>query len=68
MELTPLRTFLVLAELGHMTRAAGELHLTQPAVSAQLARLEEELGQQLFDRTPRGMELTEAGRLFPSLC
>ena len=64
MELAPLRTFLKLADLGHMTRAAGELHLTQPAVSAQLAKLEEELGQRLFDRTSRGMELTEAGRLF----
>ncbi len=47
-----------------MTRAAKQLHLTQPAVSAQLARLEDELGQRLFDRTPTGMVLTEAGETF----
>jgi LysR family cyn operon transcriptional activator len=64
MELSPLRTFLAIAREGNMTRAAAELHLTQPAVSAQLARLEEELGQRLFDRRPKGMTLTEAGRVF----
>jgi DNA-binding transcriptional LysR family regulator len=64
MELTPLRTFLVVAELGHVTRAARALHLTQPAVSAQVAKLEEEIGQALFDRTPKGVVLTAAGTLF----
>lgn len=64
MELTPLRTFLAVARAGHMTRAAQQLHLTQPAVSAQIAKLEDELGQPLFDRTPKGMVLTEAGRVF----
>ncbi len=64
MELSPLRSFLVLARTGNVTRAAEELHLTQPAVSNQLARLEGELGQALFDRTPKGVALTEAGRLF----
>lgn len=64
MEITPLRTFLALAREGHMTRAAASLHLTQPAVSTQLAHLEEELGQRLFDRTPKGLVLTEAGRTF----
>ncbi len=63
MELTPLKSFLVLAREGRVTRAAARLHLTQPAVSAQLARLEEELGQRLFHRTPKGMVLTEAGRV-----
>lgn len=47
-----------------MTRAAEALHLTQPAVSGQLARLEAELGTRLFDRTPRGMALTPAGQAF----
>jgi DNA-binding transcriptional LysR family regulator len=47
-----------------MTRAAEALHLTQPAVSSQLARLEGELGQPLFDRTPSGMLLTRAGETF----
>ncbi len=60
----PLYSFLVVARLGHVTRAARELHLTQPAVSAQLARLEEQVGTALFHRTPKGMELTEAGRVF----
>lgn len=64
MELDWLRSFLALAARGKMTRAAESLHLTQPAVSSQLARLESELGTRLFDRTPRGMTLTEAGRAF----
>lgn len=64
MELSQLRTFLAVAREGHMTRAAHELHLTQPALSAQLARLEDELGLMLFDRTPKGMVLTEAGQTF----
>src|SRR5678815_2579169 len=63
-ELTPLKTFLVVADLGHVTRAARALHLTQPAVSAQLAKLEEEVGERLFDRTPKGVVLTHAGALF----
>ncbi len=66
MTLSQLRTFLAIAREGHMTRAATHLHLTQPAVSAQLAKLEEELGQPLFDRTPKGMVLTEAGTTFRS--
>jgi DNA-binding transcriptional LysR family regulator len=64
MEISQLRAFLMIAREGHMTRAASQLHLTQPAVSAQLAKLEEELGQRLFDRTPTGMVLTEAGVSF----
>lgn len=64
MELDWLRSFLALAAAGNMTRAAAALSLTQPAVSGQLARLEGELGTALFDRTPRGMSLTEAGRAF----
>lgn len=64
MELAPLRSFLAIAREGHMTRAAKTLHLTQPAVSAQIARLEDDLGTPLFHRTPKGMALTEAGVLF----
>lgn len=64
MELTPLKSFLEVAREGHVTRAAARLHLTQPAVSAQLAKLEDELGVALFHRTPKRMVLTEAGRLF----
>lgn len=64
MELSQLVSFQTIARERHMTRAAKALHLTQPALSAQLAKLEDELGQALFDRTPKGMELTEAGRVF----
>ncbi len=60
----PLRTFLVLAEAGRMSRAAALLHLSQPAISAQLAGLEEDLGTPLFFRTPKGLVLTDAGRIF----
>lgn len=64
LELSHLHTFVAIAREGHMTRAARALHLTQPALSAQLSKLEEELGQPLFDRTPKGMKLTEAGEVF----
>ena len=64
MDVALLRTFLALARHGHMTRASRELHLTQPAVSAQLRKLEDSLGQPLFERTPKGMTLTEAGELW----
>jgi len=60
----PLKTFLVLAEMGRMSKAAQKLGRTQPALSAQLARLEEEVGEALFFRTPKGLILTEAGELF----
>lgn len=60
----PLKTFLVLASEGKMSRAATLLHRTQPALSAQLARLEEDLGAPLFHRTSKGLVLTDAGRLF----
>lgn len=62
MELYQLRTFLTVAEEGHLTRAAEKLHASQPAVSAQLRTLEEECGVKLFERTPRGMTLTVAGQ------
>ncbi len=62
MELYQLRTFLAIARTGNLTRAAATLAASQPAVSAQLKALEDELGVELFSRTSRGMELTEAGR------
>ena len=64
LELSHLHTFVAIAREGHMTRAAKAQHLTQPALSAQLSKLEDELGQSLFDRTPKGMVLTEAGEVF----
>lgn len=64
MELAPLIAFRMIAEEGHMTRAARRLGLTQPAVSAQIAKLEDELGQRLLDRTAKGMRLNDAGHTF----
>jgi DNA-binding transcriptional LysR family regulator len=66
MELYQLRGFAAVAELGHLTRAAERLHLSQPALSAQIKALEDELGVQLFERGAAGMTLTAAGkRLLP---
>lgn len=66
MELYQLRGFAAVAEVGHLTRAAERLHLSQPALSAQIKALEDELGVQLFERGPAGMALTPAGkRLLP---
>ncbi|MBL8528000.1 MAG: LysR family transcriptional regulator [Burkholderiales bacterium] len=62
MELYQLRTFAAVAEFGHVTRAAEKVHISQPAVSAQIKALEEELGLPLFDRTPTGMVLTAPGK------
>jgi DNA-binding transcriptional LysR family regulator len=62
MELYQLRIFLTIARTQNLTRAAATLGTSQPAVSSQLRALEEELGVELFSRTSRGMDLTEAGR------
>ena len=61
MELYQLRTLVAVAEEGNFTRAGKRVHATQPAISAHIKALEEELGVQLFHRTPRGVELTVAG-------
>ncbi len=61
LDLTALRSFLTVAETGGVTRAAGQLNLTQSAVSMQLKRLEEALDAQLLDRTGRGVTLTSEG-------
>ena len=62
MELYQLRSFVTVAEEGHLTRAAKRLFLSQPAVSAHIKALEEELGLVLFTRTPQGMQLTQEGQ------
>lgn len=64
MELTPLRYFRAIAQAGHMTKAARSLGVSQPALSAMLRKLEAEVGAELLHRTGRGVELTEAGRVF----
>ncbi len=61
MELYQLRSFVAVAEAGHLTRAAEKLHVSQPAVSAQIKALEDELDLALFERTSSGMVLTSAG-------
>ena len=62
MELYQLRGFAAVAELGNLTRAAERLHLSQPALSAQIKALEDELEVPLFERTSSGMVLTAAGQ------
>ncbi|MBK8523919.1 MAG: LysR family transcriptional regulator [Betaproteobacteria bacterium] len=64
MELRQLRYFCAIARCGSFSKAAGEVFVAQSALSHQLAQLEEELGTPLFHRTRRGVELTEAGRVF----
>lgn len=59
--LYPLHVFRLVAKLGSVTRAAQQLFISQPAVSAQLRALEQRCGVPLFERTPRGMLLTPAG-------
>lgn len=63
MELYQLKTFVTVAEEGHLTRASERLHTSQPAVSAHIKSLEEEMGVSLFIRTPKGMVLTREGEV-----
>ena len=61
MDLRILRYFLAVADEGNITRAAERLHVSQPALSTQLAALEDELGHKLLERSARGIALTEKG-------
>ena len=62
MDLNQLRTFVTVADFGHLTRAAEALHLSQPAVSGHIKALEEGFGVTLFERSSSGMSLTPSGR------
>ena len=65
MELRHLRYFVVVAEMENVSRAATEkLHVAQPSLRRQIRDLEDELGVQLFERTGKRVNLTDAGRLF----
>ena len=61
MELDQLRYFLRVAERGNFTRAAEDLMISQPALSRSIQKLEEELGQPVFERKARSVSLTDAG-------
>ena len=61
MDLRTLRYFVAIAQEKSFTAAAEKLFVTQPTLSRQISDLEEELGQMLFDRTTRRIELTEKG-------
>lgn len=62
MNLNQIQSFIAASEQGNLRRAAETLGVTQPTLSARIRVLEEQLGTQLFERTPVGVELTEAGR------
>lgn len=66
MDFSQLETFLSIAEEKSFSRAAEKMLRTQPAISIAIKRLEEELGESLFDRSSKNGSLTEAGRILLS--
>src|SRR3977135_3946850 len=64
MELRHLRYFVAVGEEQHYGRAAQRLRVAQPALSRQIQDLEKEIGFALFDRLPRGVKLSAAGKIF----
>src|SRR6266566_4376346 len=62
MEIHQLRYFVAVADEGNFSRAAAKVRVAQPSLSQQIRKLEAEIGQPLFDRLPRSVVLTEAGR------
>src|SRR6266481_400443 len=64
MEIHQLRYFVAVADEGSFSRAAVKVRVAQPSLSQQIRKLEAEIGQRLFDRLPRSVVLTEAGRCF----
>ncbi len=64
MELHQLRYFCAVVEAGSFSRAAEQSHVSQPSLSQQIMKLEDELGARLFDRLGRSVRLTELGKTF----
>ncbi|SDD50493.1 LysR family transcriptional regulator, nitrogen assimilation regulatory protein [Variovorax sp. CF079] len=64
MELRQLRYFIGASEAGSLLKASTRLHVAQPALGQQIAALESEVGAQLFNRSSRGVTLTDAGKVF----
>ena len=62
MEIHQLRYFVAVAEEGSFSRAAAREHVAQPSLSQQIQKLEFDIGERLFDRLPRAIVLTEAGK------
>src|SRR2546427_11192725 len=64
MELHQLRYFCAVADTGSFSRAAEQSHVSQPSLSQQILKLEDDLGARLFDRLGRSVRLTELGKTF----
>lgn len=64
MNFRDLKAFLVVSRTGNITRAAEQLHMSQPALSRRIAELEDEVAAPLFDRTGRRLTLTDRGMRF----
>lgn len=64
METRVVKYFLTVAQTSNITKAAEQLHITQPTLSRQIMELEKELGVTLFNRESRHLQLTKAGTLF----
>jgi len=58
-----LRTFVAIADLGNFTKAAQELELTQPAISAQMKRLQQLMGGEIFVKSPTGFSVSAKGTM-----
>ncbi len=66
MDLRQVRTFVTVADLGTVSKAAAHLHIAQPALSRQISELEHQLNLKLFDRIGRRLLLSGAGESFTS--